>query len=362
MDTIGKYYASVMITSCILFLSACTPAQSRGADGNIPSLIVTQDYQACRASSFNVTGGNKDSISLEPGQTADIAALTGPGIIKHMWFTVGVQDYPDYLSKLVLRIRWDDAAEPAVDCPFGPFFGMAHGDCADFNSAMIVVMKSAESVMDHPPRRAAFNGYFPMAFRRKAVISISNTGDQKIRSFYYHIDYQKHKTLPPETCYFHTQYRSEKTIAGELADNKNTSAAENYVILDTQGKGHYIGCIFNIEAHQDEKGKWYEGDDMIFVDGQQMPTSIMGTGAEDYFNMAWGVRRPFQSPYFGTCYHTWHEGERENFCWGTFSVYRWHIPDPIPFEKSLKVTIEHGHNNDAENQFSSVAYWYATQP
>ncbi|MBN2212500.1 MAG: DUF2961 domain-containing protein [Sedimentisphaerales bacterium] len=362
MTNIDKLRVLLSILSGILLITGCASLPEQRANEDIPAIVLTHDYQTRRASSFDITGGNTDCIALESGQTADIATLEGPGIIKHMWFTVGFREYPDYLSKLVLRIRWDDATEPAVECPLGAFFGMGHDDCADFNSAMIVVMKAAESVMDHPPRRAAFNCYFPMAFQRKAIISIANTGDHGLHAFYYHIDYQKHKTLPENTCYFHARYRSEKTTTDELPDGKNTTAANNYVILDTQGKGHFVGCILNVEAHQSDKGKWYEGDDMMFIDGEGMPGAIMGTGGEDYFNMAWGVRRPFQSPYFGTCYHKWHENERDNYCWGTFSIYRWHIPDPISFEKSLKVTIEHGHNNDAENNFSSVAYWYATQP
>ena len=101
---------------------------------------------------------------------------------------------------------------------------------------------------------------------------------------------------------------------------------------------------------------------MIIVDGKTLKESILGTGSEDYFNMAWGARVWFQSPYFGTSYHRWNPGEPEMTQYGRFSLYRWHLPDPVTFKKSIRVTIEHGHNNNAPNNYASVAYWYADKP
>ena len=102
-------------------------------------------------------------------------------------------------------------------------------------------------------------------------------------------------------------------------------------------------------------GWWGEGDDMIFVDGESAP-SLHGTGSEDYFSDAWGMRE--SSGLFYGC-----PLQEEDFQAGAkASVYRFHIPDPIPFRKSIRVTIEHGHANDRADYDSSTAYWYQTEP
>jgi len=102
-------------------------------------------------------------------------------------------------------------------------------------------------------------------------------------------------------------------------------------------------------------GWWGEGDDMIYVDGEAVP-SLHGTGSEDYFSDAWGMRQA-QQPFYGCPL------QEEDFQAGSkATVYRFHIPDPIPFKKSIRVTIEHGHANDRSDYDSSVAYWYQTEP
>jgi hypothetical protein len=82
------------------------------------------------------------------------------------------------------------------------------------------------------------------------------------------------------------------------------------------------------------------------------------TGTEDYFNAAWGFPSgAYAGPYHGI---TLAASIQEHF--GTWSLYRFHIEDPVRFTRSLRFTIEHGHANDQGNDYSSVAYWYQTQP
>jgi len=327
----------------------------------IPEIALRQDYRAARASSADVTGGNQDRVGIPAGQTVEIADLQGPGVIRHCWFTLRGPGQR-YLSRIRLQIRWDDSASPAVDAPWGPFFALGHDECADVVSEPIVVMAAQAPYITYPPGLAAFNCYFPMPFRSRARISVINEDDQPLDLFYFHIDYQRHETLPESACYFHARYHTEKTRPAMSPGGNNTSDRENYVILDAAGQGHYIGCTLHVDAPADEPGKWYEGDDMIVVDGEPLPRAILGTGSEDYFGLAWGVRRHFQSPYFGTAYHRWPDNGPEMLQYGKFSLYRWHLPDPIPFRQSIRVSIEHGHDNDAGHRYSSVAYWYATKP
>ncbi|MCK4513359.1 DUF2961 domain-containing protein, partial [bacterium] len=123
----------------------------------------------------------------------------------------------------------------------------------------------------------------------------------------------------------------------------------------------YVGCNLNIDCFQRGANDWYgEGDDMIFVDGEPWPPSLHGTGTEDYFNTAFCPTQEFNTPYHGI---TLYSGNRAHWKWGgKNSMYRFHIPDPIYFQKSIRVTIEHGHDNLLSNDYSSTAYWYQEEP
>ena len=100
---------------------------------------------------------------------------------------------------------------------------------------------------------------------------------------------------------------------------------------------------------------YLEGDESIYIDGETI-ASIRGTGTEDYFNSGWYfIRGPYSAPYHGVTIKD-EQAARIN-------AYRWHIEDPIPFQKSLRFTLEHGGTNDAPGMdYASVAYWYQTQP
>ena len=174
---------------------------------------------------------------------------------------------------------------------------------------------------------------------------------------------------------FHAQWRRENPTEGWGDDSKrmfdntdyvrevwgtpNTDGAENYVLLEAEGRGHYVGCNLNIDCFERSKNDWYgEGDDMIFIDGDVKPT-LHGTGTEDYFNTAWSPRQEFCTPYHGLPLYS---GTEEWPYAGKNSMYRYHIEDPVHFQKSIRVTIEHGHANNLSNDYSSTAYWYQTEP
>ena len=356
---------AILTASVVLSVSlGATADQTLGPNpgaSDLPSIVLPQPYRAARVSSNNPTGANQDSRTIAPGGSLELADLSGPGLITHFWFTIGSED-PAYLSNVILQIRWDDADAPAVDSPVGPFFALGHNEVADVVSAPICVMAGRANYIKYPPGLGALNCYFPMPFHKRARIRVLNRGAQEVRNFFYHVDWRKREKLPAETRYFHALYRAEQTSPATHPDGCNLTGEQNYVILDTKGPGHYVGCTLHVEAHAAEAGKWYEGDDMIQVDGQPIAEAILGTGTEDYFNMAWGVRRVYQAPYFGSSYVSWNPDEPEVLQYGRFSVYRWHLPDPVPFDRSIRVSIEHGHDNDAANRYASVAYWYAGVP
>jgi hypothetical protein len=218
-----------------------------------------------------------------------------------------------------------------------------------------------------PQDGKAFNCWFPMPFARRARFDITNECDTLV-IFYFYVDYESRREIPEELLRFHAQWNRECPTRG-LPDQgvpnrewcfegKNTTGDGNYVILEATGAGHYVGCNLNIHnLRRSAQWDWPgEGDDMIFIDGEKWPPSLHGTGTEDYVAMAWCPQQEYSAPYHGLIL-----GGRDNWK-GKISYYRYHIQDPIMFEKSIRVSIEHGHANHRSDDWSSTAYWYQTEP
>ena len=335
-----------------LSAAACEFAAAQSTDW-LSTLAAPRSYTQKRASSFDRSGANNDFRPIPPGETLTLLDESGPANITHIWFTLA-DDETYHLKKIVLRIYWDGESTPSVETPLGDFFGLGLGEYFNYQSTPLSV----------GPTRA-LNTYFPMPFQKHARFTVTNEGKSKVDAFYFNIDYQLlDKPLPAGTLYFHAQYRQlspAKGVTTPWTDNgdpavndlKNLRGENNYVWLEATGRGHYVGTTMSILQNQDFW--WGEGDDMFFIDGATDP-SITGTGSEDYFLGAYGFGHPFSYAQFGAPI----VGEER--AGSRSSVYRFHLDSPIPFTKSLKATIEHGHANTRSDNFFSVAYWYQTEP
>jgi hypothetical protein len=335
----------------ILLAGASVWAQSDAAQGaQLSSLISPHTYVQKRASSYDRTGGNDDFRKIPPGDTLTLLDDSGPGVITHVWITIASPEQY-HLKKLVLRMYWDEEASPSVEAPIGDFFGLGLGDYFRFESTPLSVASDK-----------ALNSFFPMPFRKRARITVTNQGGEGVDAFYFNIDYQAlQKDLAPDTMYFHAQYRQATPAKGwtnqweandtaAITAKKNLDGENNYVWLEATGQGHFAGVTMSILQNQD--GWWGEGDDMFFVDGEKLP-SINGTGSEDYFLGAWAFGdHPFSYALFGA------PVKGPELAGSRSSLYRFHLDSPIPFTKSLRATIEHGHANHRSDNFFSVAYWY----
>jgi len=300
-----------------------------------------------RFSSFDTTGGNADRWLLPAGKTATLAEMAGHGCIRHIWMTT--TDNDNNLRRLVLRMFWDGEETPSVLCPLGDFFGLGHAKATYWQSLPLQAFY------------LGMNCWFPMPFAHGARITVTNDSD-KDSFLYFYIDYQELAEPPAEAGRFHANWRRElvrkrKHPEGPNADGHvqrlNPTGRHNYVVLDARGKGHYVGCCLHVDL--DAPGWWGEGDDMFFVDGETWPPNMHGTGTEDYFCGAWnynGLAQPFCTPYYGYSF----KGNADYT--GKHSQYRFHVEDPVYFEKSLLFSIEHGHANDKEGDWTSTAYWY----
>jgi hypothetical protein len=303
-------------------------------------LARTKHYSTARVSSSNqLVASNDDSKRIMPGETLVMADLNGPGMVTHIWLTAAQNEY-GWPRLLRLRVYYDGHKTPSVDVPPGDFFAVGHGSEHNVNSMMI----------HNSSFGRARNSYWPMPFFKTCRITLTNEGDRMLPMFYYHVDYRKYTSLPPDTEYFHAYYRQERPAR----------MGKNYEFLNVHGSGHYVGTVLSVVQTQ---LSWFgEGDDLFYIDGAEHP-QIVGTGSEDYFNDAWDLREA-DSAWTGTPIT---EGSRLG---SRLTGYRWHVPDPIVFTKSLWAGIEHSGwtvNPDGSfrsgfeerpDYFSSVAFWY----
>ncbi len=322
--------------------------------GNLLSLARLRSYKTRRSSSWDRSGGNADAVPVEPGATATLLDITGAGVITHVWFTINSPDQ-HHLKNLVLRAWWDGETSPSVEVPIGDFFGLGLGEYFTYQSALLTVA---------PVK--ALNSYFEMPFSSAARFTVTNEGPRRTDSLYFAADYVTLPALPERIGRFHAQYRQSAPPTGTVADwnynwdksvdgLKNLKGETNYVFLEAAGRGHFVGVTHAVQ--QNQEGWFGEGDDMIFIDGDELPT-INGTGTEDYYNGAWDFNgQPFAYQHNGAPYIVDAEHIGGRYC-----LYRWHTESPITFEKSIRVTIEHGHANHRADNFYSTAYWYQTEP
>lgn len=281
-------------------------------------------------------------IRIEAGQTFTLAEIDESGCIQHIWMTpTGTWRYS------ILRIYWDDEKEPSVECPVGDFFGMGWGEYAHLNSLAVCVNPGS-----------AFNCYWQMPFRKKCKITMENI-DEKTMTLYYQIDYCVTE-VPDDAAYFHAQFR-------RVSPNEYKKP---YTIVDgIKGKGQYVGTYMAWQVNNN--GWWGEGEIKFFMDGDKEFPTICGTGTEDYFCGSYNFDRNGQYTEFSTAYAGLAQVIRPDGTYKAnqrFGLYRWHITDPIRFEKDLKVTIQDlgwrsgGRYLPQKSDIASVAYWYQAEP
>jgi hypothetical protein len=294
---------------------------------------------------------NRDNKNLPPGKTKVLMDAKGPGVITHIWMTfLGPEPHPwakkgsANHQEMLLRMYWDGSECPGVEAPVGDFFANSFGKRSEVVSLPVIV-EDADS----------YNCFWHMPFRRSARVEVVNQSEKPISLLYYNVDWIKKESISEDAPYFYAQYRQEYPVR----------KGRDYVILDTKGKGHYVGTVLSVRTRSPS---WFgEGDEKIYIDDEEK-ASIWGTGTEDYFLSAWGLKTT-STPYFGVSYF-----DQWGIVGGHTSAYRWHVSDPMVFSKGIKVTFEHYgwmsadenpdykvHSwNEREDDYSSVAFWYQT--
>ena len=314
-----------------------------------------RDAKAARTSSWDTAGRNNDAWSIEAGKTAVLADIKGSGVITHIWMT-----QRNHYRECLLKITFDDAKSPSVLAPLGDFFGLGHGIV---NSYQSLYFSASTRNSNQFNQGCALNCYLPMPFAKRARVELVNESRETHRQYFY-VDYETYDAAPDDLGYLHAEFHRENPFGGwgheirvntpeaNIANKERLAWNNNYVILETRGRGHYLGCTLSVTNFQ---GTWWgEGDDMIWVDGYKWPPDLHGTGSEDYLNQAWGMQ-PNAFLRHGSSIYEHHTG-------GYQTSYVFHAENPVRFQNEIKATIEHGHGNHLANEMSSVAYWYAEKP
>jgi hypothetical protein len=362
---------------CSLLFSFPVMSQSKynGIESNLGNLYRTSDAKSRSISPENFTGekgqggmatkGTGESASRELGQgwkvspsvvikahtTFTVAEINGSGVIQHIWMTP-----TGNWRNSILRFYWDDEKTPSVEVPVGDFFCMGWGQYAPLQSLAVCVNPGS-----------AFNCYWPMPFRKKCRITMENI-DQKDMVLYYQVDYSLTE-IPSDAAYFHAQFRRVNPLPYKTV----------YTLVDNiKGKGQYVGTYIAWGVHNN--GWWGEGEIKFYIDGDTKYPTINGTGTEDYFcgsydfdtrkKNAAGVDEvnytEFSTPYSGL--HQVIRGDGHYNVSQRFGMYRWHITDPIRFDKDLKVTIQalgwrtEGRYLPLQDDIASTVFWYQTEP
>ncbi len=284
-------------------------------------------------------------VRIEPHETFEVANIDGPGAIQHIWMT------PTGNWRLsIIRIYWDGSDIPSVECPVGDFFASGWGEFAQVSSLAVCVNPGS-----------AFNCYWEMPFRKHCRITMTNIGEEQMTLFY-----QVNFTLtdvPDDVAYFHAHYRRTNPIPYK----------QDYEVIDgVEGTGQFVGMY--LAWGTNNNGWWGEGEVKFYLDGDEHPT-VCTTGLEDYFCGSYNFdptpKHDQAYVTYTTPYAGFHQVIRPSSDYRTqfrMGMYRWHVMDPIRFEKDLKVTVQAlgwGYNGrwlHMQDDVASVAYWYQTLP
>lgn len=251
------------------------------------------------------------SRSVAPGERVVLADLDGPGRITHFWCTVPPAR-PDQLRAVIVDGFYDGAGEPSISAPLVDLFGVAHGRPVPVNSALATIAEGR-----------GFNLWAPMPFQHGFRLELFNGSDRDLE-LYYQLDL----VLGPQApSYLHVSWRRQ---------NPTTTRQDMVIAEGLRGPGRFLGC--NVGVRVLDEGIWYgEGEVKVYRDGDTDHPTICGTGLEDYVGTAWGMG-PHEGLWAGAPLVVREQSGRLQPDFVGF--YRWHVPDPIMFDRELRVTIQ----------------------
>lgn len=250
-------------------------------------------------------------FTLKSGERLVLMDVKGAGIINRMWLSGTIPRSEEQRRLIRIDMYWDGESKPAVSAPVGDFFGVALGVVTSFDNALF-----------SNPEGRSFNLTIPMPYRKSAKIVLTNESPTHAL-VWYDINYTEMTKLPADAMYFHACWnRVAKTELGK-----------DFQLLPTvTGRGRYLGVNIGVIGDPAYRNTWFgEGEVKIYTDGDTNHPTLVGTGTEDYIGSGWGQG----------VYHNRYQGslisDDKN---DLYAFYRYHIPDPVYFERDCKVTIQ----------------------
>jgi len=305
------------------------------ASGTQTRWISPENPTGAKGSGGKANRGAKGAafIVIAPGETAVLANIKGAGIIHRMWMSGTPPRTEEQRRLLRLQMFWDGAKKAAVDCPIGDFFGCGLGLAVPFENALF-----------SNPEGRSFNFTIPMPFRKGAKMLLVNEAES-YALVWYDINYTEMQKLDDDAMYFHAAWRREL----------KTGAGKDFEILPrVEGKGRYLGANIGVIGNEAYRGTWFgEGEVKIYLDGDRDWPTLVGTGTEDYIGTGWG-QGVFRGRYFGSLV-----SDSKN---DIYAFYRFHLDDPVYFQKACRVTIQQIGNTSTDRLREMIANGENTKP
>lgn len=325
-------------------LISISPENLTGEKGKGGATPVEEGTSGSCARDLGIGWKTNPRMFIEAGQTLTLANVQDQGEIRQIWLTP-----TGNWRGQILRIYWDGEQVPAVECPLGDFFANGLNKFSPVNSIPVCVNTGS-----------GFNCYWFMPFRKGFRITVENRNAEQV-VIYYQISYVR-KPVVESAAYFHAQFRRENP----------TRYLQPFTMLDNiYGKGHYVGTYMTWGVHNNKW--WGEGEVKMYLDGDEEFPSICYTGTEDYFcgsydfmNQETHQYQEYTTPYAGFCQIIRPDGGYLSQT--RFGMYRWHLTDPVTFEKDIRVTIQAlgwrsgGRYLPLQDDVSCVAYFYLDRP
>lgn len=283
------------------------------------------------ASNLGPTRKGAPMRQIKPGETVQLCDIAGSGSIRHIWITTDRK--PAEQRACVIRAYWEGQEHPSIECPIGDLFGFAHGKISAYQSAVHSVGPTGGR-----------NLWLPMPFLKQARFTFTNEGEKAV-PLYYQITYTTGDKFPADVGRLHVLFRRE---------NPTVEKKDFELLPQRSQKGRFIGSVIGIRNLHPEQW-WGEGEIKVFMDGDKEHPTIVGTGSEDYVGLAWGIQHaPFL--YNGCSLN------EKNF----ITMYRWHLPDPIAWQKEARITIQQIAYKkglvETSDDWSAATFWYEPVP
>jgi hypothetical protein len=310
MNRLLRLFVALAPIVMFFFLAASSPAADPPAIA-----VIRSDLQTGFANAGWKYDRYHNLPALDAHQTMLMADIKGPGIIRHIHLTR--HSPKDQAARGVVLLIWfDDAKEPAVQCPLADFFGDGcNGESMDFSTPMVECAPWS------------YNTYFPMPFKSRARVALRNDTDQNFQDYSY-VEYENLPEGNDKLGYFHASFDRR------CIQLKNTTDERFFHV---EGVGHLVGRQYSVVT--DEPlftgfGLVMEGNNEVDIDGQPRRLDYLGT--EDSFTFSWGFQRPFAGLHAGI---TLVKPDTPS----KLSIYRFHDHQPIRFNRSLTWHINWSH-------------------